>query len=141
MTNFAIRRLLPYALRAPLWGNRKRWGLTVQEEDPCWQQWTETYTEFYRANQRAGIGQYVNDAGYRVMSDITLNGKSVLEIGAGDIRHMKHWKGKPAEYVLADVSSDMMAYAAKCLKDASVSASELLVKRNEPLDLAENSVD
>ena len=31
----------------------------------------------------------VNDAGYGVMSSIDLTGKRVLEIGAGDIRHMK----------------------------------------------------
>jgi ubiquinone/menaquinone biosynthesis C-methylase UbiE len=75
------------------------------------------------------------------MSDINLNGKSVLEIGAGDIRHLKYWKGNPAKYVLADVSADMMSYAAKCLKDAAISASELLVKRNEPLDLPDDSID
>ena len=49
-----------------------------------------TYTEFYQANQRQGIGTRINDAGYTVMSNIDLTGKRILEIGAGDIRHIKY---------------------------------------------------
>jgi len=141
MTRLAIRHILPSFLRAPLWGDRERWGLTVNEQDPCWQEWLDTYADFYLANQREGIGTRVNDAGYRVMSSIDLSGKRVLEIGAGDIRHMPHWRGQPAEYLLADVSTDMMDFARKRLSEADIPHRPLLVKRNQPLALDDASVD
>jgi SAM-dependent methyltransferase len=141
MSRLAIRHLLPHALRAPLWGDRERWGLTVDEQDPCWREWLGTYADFYLANQREGIGTRVNDAGYRVMSSIDLSGKHVLEIGAGDIRHMPHWRGKPAEYLLADVSTDMMNFACKSLIDAGIQHRTLHVERNQPLGLDDASVD
>jgi len=141
MTRLAIRHILPSFLRAPLWGDRERWGLTVNEQDPCWNVWLDAYAEFYLATQRQGIGTRVNDAGYRVMSSIDLSGKRVLEIGAGDIRHMPHWRGQPAEYLLADVSTDMMDFARKRLSEADIPHRPLLVKRNQPLALDDASVD
>ena len=90
-------------------------------------EWLDTYASFYFATQREGIGAYVNDAGYPVMSSIDLSGKRVLEIGAGDIPHMAHWRGQPAEYLLADVSTDMMALARKRLTDAGININAYLL--------------
>lgn len=141
MSRFNIRNWLPKSVCAPLWGDRDRWGLTVDEKDPCWQEWLQTYAEFYLANQREGVGTRINDAGYRVMSSIDLSGKRVLEIGAGDIRHMRHWRGQPEEYLLADVSSDMMEFASSRLADAGVKYETLRVERNQPLAIDDASVD
>lgn len=137
----SIRHILPRFLRARLWGDRERWGLTVDQQDACWQEWLDTYADFYIANQREGIGTRVNDAGYRVMSAIDLSSKRVLEIGAGDIRHMSHWCGQPAEYLLADVSANMMCFARKRLTDAGVSHKCMLVERHQPLAIDDASVD
>ena len=131
----AMRNILPRAWCNPLWGNRERWGLSPVLDDLCWQEWQKTYTDFYEANQRAGIGRYINDAGYKVMSNIDLTGTRVLEIGAGDIRHIPFWRGKPSEYLLADISAEMMALAKQRLDDCGVAYSTLLVKRNQPLAL------
>lgn len=141
MNSFYMRRFLPHFLRARLWGDRERWGLIVDEKDPCWQEWLDTYAAFYIANQREGIGTRVNDAGYRVMSAIDLSGKRVLEIGAGDIRHMPYWCGDPAEYLLADVSTDMMDFARQRLTEAGVVHRTLNVERNRPLPIDDASVD
>ena len=113
MTLFAIRNIIPRGLRAPLWGDRERWGLVPDEKDACWQEWQKTSAaaDFYLENQRKGVGIRVNDAGYEVMSKIDLTGKRVLEIGAGDIRHMRYWRGEPAEYLLADISDHMLDLA------------------------------
>ena len=81
------------------------------------------------------------DAGYAVMSSIDLTGKCLLEIGAGDIRHMKYWRGVPAEYLLADISQEMMAFAQKRMEDSGVAYRKLLVGRNKPLALEDASVD
>jgi len=136
-----IRNILPHSLTIPLWGDRERWGLIPNYDDPCWQQWQPTYTQFYLATQRDGIGARVNDAGYAVMSTIDLTGKRVLEIGAGDIRHMEYWQGTPAEYLLADISPEMMAFAQKRLDEHGVTYRCLPVARNQPLALEDASVD
>jgi SAM-dependent methyltransferase len=139
--SFAIRNWLPDALKAPLWGNRKQWGLEVNADDPCWREWQKTYANFYVENQRAGIGRKINDAGYQAMSAIDLTGKRVLEIGAGDIRHLRYLRGKPSEYVLADISPDMNALAQQKLNEQAIVHRSILVQRNQPLPLAHESID
>lgn len=141
MPRLTIRNFLPRFLRKPLWGDRERWGLTVNSNDPHWHEWQETYARFYVANQREGVGTTVNDAGYRVMEAIDLNGRTVLEIGAGDIRHLKFWAGKPEKYLLADISPDMMQFAKDRLVGQNVSQETLLLQRNQPLPIADQSVD
>jgi SAM-dependent methyltransferase len=136
-----IRNVLPKSMKVPLWGDRARWGLTPMLEDGCWREWQSSYTDFYQENQRDGIGTLVNDAGYAVMSSIDLAGKRVLEIGAGDIRHMRFWHGEPAEYLLADISADMMALAKRRMEERGISYSTLPVVRNQPLALGDASVD
>ncbi len=123
-----IRNILPRKLRAPLWGDRERWGLTPDLDDPSWQEWQTTYTKCYLETQREGIGTSVNNAGYKIISKIDLSGKRILEIGAGDIRHMKYWRGKPAEYVLADNLEGMMDFAKRLLMERAVPFNSLYVE-------------
>jgi SAM-dependent methyltransferase len=141
MSRFVIRDWLPQRLRAPLWGDRERWGLVVQESDVSWKEWKNTYLEFYSANQREGIGTTVNDAGYRVMSEIDLTGKRILEIGPGDIRHIRYWRGMPHEYLLADIQLGMLDKAEKRLEGTKVPFRSMLLQRGEPLPLGEATVD
>lgn len=141
MSKFAIRRWLPSMLRAPLWGDRERWGLEINTNDPCWLEWQKAYSDFYTQNQREGVGTQVNDAGYSVMEQLDLSDKRVLEIGAGDIRHIAHWNGTPQEYVLADVSTIMMEKAQARLVDKGVPFDCLLLERSERLPLMDSSID
>lgn len=136
-----IRKLTPYWAASWLWGDRRRWGLRVNPQDPCWTTWQETYLDFYQANQRRGIGSAVNEAGYRVMSRIDLEGKVVLEIGPGDIRHAAYWKGTPAEYHLADIQAGMLEKAIQRLDQEKVPTRPLLLRPGEPLPLPDSSVD
>lgn len=137
----AIRHLLPRWIRSRFWGDRERWGLVMNTNDACWREWEKTYADFYLANQREGIGTRVNDAGYQVMSKVDLAGKRVLEIGAGDIRHMRHWRGLPAEYLLADVSDEMLTFASQRLSEHQIPYRTLPVQRQQPLALDDASVD
>ncbi len=141
MLKFAIRNWLPQKLRIPLWGDREKWGLTPNVNDSCWREWAHTYLDFYAANQRTGIGTAVNDAGYRLMSWIDMEGKRVLEIGPGDIRHMQFWNGRPSEYVRADIHQGMLAKASRKLEEGGVACRPLLLRRGEPLPLGDASVD
>jgi len=136
-----VNRILPRFLRNILWGDRERWGLTVDPEDHHWLEWQETYAKFYLANQRKGVGKMINDAGYSVIADIDLSGKTVLEIGAGDIRHLSYWNGRPAKYLLADISLDMMKFAVGRLEAEGVPHESLILQREEGLPLADCSVD
>ena len=74
---------LPHALSAPLFGDRKRWGLSVKPDDPCWLEWQQTMLQFYDSNQKQG-GEIVNNAGYKVMATRDLSGCNILEIGPGE---------------------------------------------------------
>jgi SAM-dependent methyltransferase len=143
MSNFFLksRIIMPKLFKKVLWGDRERWGLIIKEEDPCWKEWQNKYSDFYIQNQREGIGTYVNDAGYAIMNDINLDGKRVLEIGAGDIRHIKYWSGNPAQYILADTSDSMMDFAKKRLADKDISYKTLKVTRNKPLPVDDESID
>ncbi len=141
MRNFVIRDWLPHAVRAPLWGDRERWGLKIRQDDASWTEWERTYLRFYSANQRTGIGTKVNDAGYRVMSAIDLSAMRVLEIGPGDIRHAAFWRSKPVEYLLADVQPGMLEKAQRKLDAIGIPARSLLVCRNQPLPLKDAAVD
>lgn len=136
-----IRRILPRWVRSRLWGDRERWGLVPDTDDRCWTEWQQTYGDFYSANQRAGVGTAINDAGYRVMATVDLAGKTVLEIGAGDIRHVRHWRSTPAQYLLADVDAGMLERAQQRLNENSVRFRSILLDRGETLPIADESVD
>ena len=129
MSFHAWARHLPLPLARRLFGDRHRHGLVVQEDDPHWQQWLTTYARFYESNQRRGIGLRVNDAGYRVMRNIPLAGRRVLEIGPGDIRHHAHWLGRPASYTLFDVSAEMLAKGTSNLAAFGIDARRVLWNR------------
>tara|TARA_Y100000589_G_scaffold304646_1_gene317966 strand:- start:5707 stop:6471 length:765 start_codon:yes stop_codon:yes gene_type:complete len=136
-----IRNCFPEFLKKVLWGNRSRWGLEIDYSDPCWSKWEDEKLKFYQQNQRKGIGAVVNDAGYEVMSGINLEGKRVLEIGAGDIRHHKFWNGAPKEYILADVHDGMMQQAKAKLDSLGIPYRAIEVERNAPLDFEASSID
>lgn len=126
----AWARHLPQPLARRLFGDRGRHGLVVQSDDPHWQQWLTTYMRFYESNQRSGIGLRVNDAGYRVMRKVQLDGRRVLEIGPGDIRHQVHWQGWPLSYTLFDVSAEMLEKGAGKLAAHGLDAGTVLWNRN-----------
>jgi len=141
MPGLTIRNLMPRFFRNPLWGDRERWGLTVNASDQDWVGYQAALRDFYHATQRTGIGMAVNDAGYRVMADMDISEKTMLEIGAGDIRHLKHWTGMPGHYFLADISPEMMDLARVRLEKLGVSHEALLLEREQPLPLPDQSID
>lgn len=139
--SFYLRNLFPACIGKPLWGDRERWGGEVDENDRDWHEWQSAYHRFYHDNQRAGFGEVVNDAGYKVMSAVDLTGKRVLEIGPGDIRHLKYLKGLPEQYVIADISTQMIHLAQDSLTQNGISYETLMIQRNQPLPLQDASVD
>ena len=135
------RDLIPNFLSKKLWGDRERYGFKPVTQDPQWMEWQQIQLEFYKLNQRKGIGSIVNDSGYSVMAEIDLKDKYVLEFGPSDVRHNKFWNSKPAKYIIADVHEGMMNSAKNIFRRDEINFESFLIDRNEKLPLAKNSVD
>ena len=136
-----IRNWLPQFIRARLWGDRQKWGLVIRPEDPCWEEWERSHTDFYMETQRDGVGSHVNDAGYKVMRKLQLSGKTVLEIGPGDIRHDRHWCDSPSKYILAEIRQEMVEKAENKLTKRNIIHESILLNRNAKLPIKDSSVD
>lgn len=122
---------LPHVLSAPLFGDRAKFGLVVQLEDACWQEWQKTYLDFYFGTQKQSVGRVVNNAGYGVMRRIDLTGQQVLEVGPGDINHIGCWRGTPARYVIADIQQAMLDLASERLSAGGIPHECRLVERSD----------
>ncbi len=141
MCRTMIREWLPQYVRARLWGDRRKWGLTILPDDPCWVEWEQSQNDFYMETQRRGVGTLVNDAGYTVMRNIQFSEKTVLEIGPGDIRHDKHWRNPPGRYILADIRESMNEKAEKKLSLRNINHESILLQRDAKLPIDDSSVD
>ena len=135
------RDLIPNFLSKKLWGDRDKYGFNPVTQDPQWMEWQQIQLEFYKLNQRKGIGSIINDSGYSVIAEIDLKDKCVLEFGPGDVRHHKFWNSKPAKYIIADVHEGMMNSAKNIFRRDEINFESFLIDRNEKLPLAKNSVD
>lgn len=133
MRYMALGNKLPGILAVPLFGDRKKFGVVVQENDPCWQEWERRMHEIYSLTQKESVGAVVNNAGYTVMKDVDLSGKRVLEIGPGTLEHIQHWVGKPEEYVIADVRGDLLETAEIRLQQNDIQYSKVLLDRDKAL--------
>jgi ubiquinone/menaquinone biosynthesis C-methylase UbiE len=137
-----IRPWLPASWRALLWGDRARWGAAPDHADPMWLEWQQTYDRFYMTHQRHGAGSLVNDAGYTIMRAISLAGRRVLEVGAGDIRHSRYWRGRPQHYTLVDVHPEMLARSEQHLQRLGVAFGSHAVTRDAPqLPVGDATID
>jgi SAM-dependent methyltransferase len=137
----ALAYRLPSVLSVPLFGDRRRFGLVVQPDDPEWQEWLRLYMRFYQENQKQSVGKLVNDAGYRVLHEVNWAGKRVLEIGPGDLPHRSFWKMPPGEYALADVNPEMLERSAAKLTADGVPNKTVLMNRAQALPFADGAFD
>ena len=141
----ALGHRLPRPIAKRLFGDRHRWGLAVDPEDPCWKEWERTYLRFYEENQRRSVGSKVNHAGYEVMKKIDLEGSRVLEIGPGELAHIDHWRAgvnkRGISYMLADVQEEMLDRSARILSMHGVPHERRLVSRDGTLPFADDSFD
>lgn len=96
-------RWLPRALAVPLFGDRQTHGPVPKEGDSDWLAWQDAYMDFYTSTQKNGIGARVNDAGYRVLERVDLDGLDVIEIGPGALPHRGFWRGLPASFTAVDL--------------------------------------
>jgi len=137
---FSFGHRLPSILANPLFGDRKRFGLEIQENDHDWQEWQKFYMQFYQNTQKSGIGKKVNDAGYEILSQIDLSGKHVLEVGPGALPHYRYWNGKPAKYTVVDVKQVFLDQSLQILNQEGVIFSSCLTSADS-LPFDDGSID
>lgn len=134
-----IGRHLPKHLGNPLFGDRERHGVVADEDDADWIAWQSEYLNFYEATQKSGIGARINDAGYAVLSGLSLDGLHVAEIGPGSLPHRAFWQGTPRLFTAIDINErflEMTAARAGCPVETI-----MISKSDRCLSLATESVD
>jgi SAM-dependent methyltransferase len=120
---------MPAKPYAALWGDRRRFGVMPDTHDPDWILWQQkAYTDFYQVTQQRGIGLTVNGMSYPVIQRLDFNGRHVLEVGPGIIRHLRYMTGKPASYTICDVNEKVLAMAERQLREASIVHNEVLLE-------------
>lgn len=133
---------LPDPISSRLFGNRKRWGVRPNSNDPHWKRWEEAMEEFYSSTQHTGLGALVNEAGYRMLRHVPLDGADILEIGPGGLHHLSYWNGRPARYRLVDRRESMLNLALTKLREAGIPTETYLVDGySSVLPLDDNSID
>lgn len=141
----AIGHRLPRPIAKRLFGDRDRWGLKVDPDDPCWKEWEQAYLRFYDATQRRSVGRVVNHAGYAIMQKVDLEGRRVLEIGPGELAHIAYWrpgtKKSSVNFVLADIQAEMLDRSSQVLSAHGVPHEKRLVQRNGTLPFDDDSFD
>ena len=64
---FLIAQQLPYFIKRRLFGDRKKHGTEADNNDREWRMWLDQYNDFYSSTQKQGIGEFINNAGYKIL--------------------------------------------------------------------------
>lgn len=136
-----IRNFLPILLNNFLYGDRKQYQGKFDTCDEDWVKWLKFYETFYHSTQKNGIGAVVNNWGYRVLNDLDLGDKTVLEIGPGNLPHEDYWNGTPSKYVVVDVKQEFLEICMQKLDAAGIDVETHLIERSEFADIPDESID
>ena len=101
-------KYLPEKISKKFFGDRKKYGLIPDKDDPDWILWEKEYLNFYDTTQKKGLGSYINDSGYKILKGVDLTGLVVCEIGPGSLPHRKNWTGTPEKYIGVDINQDFL---------------------------------
>jgi ubiquinone/menaquinone biosynthesis C-methylase UbiE len=137
-----FRKFLPKKIKNILFGDRDLYGLNIISDDKDWVEWEKIEKKFFEQTQRQGIGFKVNNLGYKIISKLNFQNKTVLEIGAADIHHLKFFKNKPKKYFIVDVSKELLVKSQEVLKKKKISYKSILVNQSKKkLTIPNNSID
>lgn len=138
-----INKYLPYFIFKPLFGDRKQFGLQIDETDPDYRLWKENYLQFYNDNQKGKIGSIVNRFGFSIIKSIDFQNKTVLELGPGIIEHTCFFSSIPHTYYLADIDPQFLQYSQKILQENQFKNVKSILMSSNKVDipLESNSVD
>jgi len=132
--------LLPKSINAKLFGEREKYGKIPYENDKDWDEWLTFYYGFYSSTQKTGVSAIVNHSGYKILKDIPLDGKVILEIGPGDLPHVKYWSGKPRFYHLCDIRENFLIKSNDKLDNLKI-RTDIHLLDSDRLPIPDQSVD
>jgi SAM-dependent methyltransferase len=135
-----LYNFIPKSISNKLFGNREKWGKVPNLTDPCWVEWEAIMPKLYEISQRKGIGKTINEQGYKIFKNINLDNNIILEIGAGDLGHTKHWQGTPKEYILVERRQELLKQQARILEN-KVIAHKAILNSKPTLPIEDESVD
>lgn len=104
-----LRKILPKKFNNILFGDRNFYGVRYIADDEDWIKWNKFYQNFYLNTQKKGVGNIVNEWGYKVLKKISLNKKIIFELGPGNLPHYKFWKGMPEKFYAVDVYEEFLS--------------------------------
>lgn len=136
-----LRNVLPYSLYRVLFGDRRRFGTTIDAEDRDYQEWMRECERFYLDNQKGTIGSIVNDWGFRIAGQVDLSGKSVLEIGPGILEHCRYWSGIPKNYILVDIREEFLGQSDKIIRSKGVDNVTTILTDGITIDASDGVAD
>jgi len=136
-----IYKYLPYFIFKPLFGDRKRWGLKIIQEDEDYQKSLKNMQKFYNDTQKGGIGKTVNNFGFKIMKHIDLSDKTILEVGPGSIEHLNHNHTKPKKYILCDIRDSFLDMSEERLKYYNIDNIEKIKVDSLKIPLDDSNVD
>ena len=112
----SIRKYLPDYVYKRLFGDRDKYGKIPNELDADWIKFNNNIDVIFINTQKKGILNIINNIGYSEIKKIDLNKKSILEIGPGELTHIKFWKEIPENYTLYDVEDKFINLSKQKLK-------------------------
>ncbi len=133
-----IRNFLSKKINNALFGNRDLYGLKYVENDEDWIKWNKFYQNFYLNTQKKGVGNIVNEWGYKVLKKTSLNKKNVFELGPGNLPHYKFWIGQPEKFYAVDVNEKFLSQTQKKIPNIFKG---IKVERYDIIPLEDNSID
>lgn len=136
-----IRTVLPEVVKKPLFGDRKKYQIDINDTDLDWIKWLAFYNDFYEKTQKNGLGKIINDWGYNVIKEVNLEGSYVLEIGAGNLPHIKYWNGIPSKYHLVDVDDKFLETSDNRLSELDIVTSLHHIRRGQSPVIDDESLD
>ena len=141
---FLLAQRLPQPVKNILFGNRDKYGTKVIQEDEDWIEWLQIYNDFYTKTQKKGVGNFVNNSGYKILKKINVTNKTILEIGPGSMYHLKYLQGTPKNYIIADVDKFFLQKSKTKLDDQNITNESIhIVDRNSSdiEGIEKNSID
>ena len=133
-----IRQYLHKKIQSVLFGDRDKFGTKIQESDICWTKWLEFYQEFYFKTQQKGVGNFVNEMGYKILKNIDFSNKFILELGPGNLPHRKFWLNKPKKFYAIDANEEFLSLTKKKV-DCEYEGIKVL--RSDNIPVTDDSID
>ncbi|MCE5250871.1 class I SAM-dependent methyltransferase [bacterium] len=137
-----LYKYLPNFIFKSLFGDRKQWGNQPFANDKDFIYWMDKlWLDYYMGFHQGRIASTVNHLGFKIMNHINLNNRSILEVGPGNVEHLRYTQTRPREYIIIDLTEDLLTVAEKKLNSYNVHNVKKILLSGTHIPLPENHID